>query len=103
MTSEARAGENDKQVRSDSVSSVVAPTIPDGGWGWMVVFGSFVIHVIADGVYYSFGVFLVALLDYFEGAGRGELGWVGSIMIGTLLSVGKMHNTLPLVTEYHPN
>lgn len=27
------------------------PTPPDGGWGWMVVFGSFMIHIISK---YSF-------------------------------------------------
>lgn len=25
----------------------VQPTPPDGGWGWMVVFGSFMIHIIS--------------------------------------------------------
>lgn len=24
-----------------------APALPDGGWGWMVVFGSFMIHIIS--------------------------------------------------------
>lgn len=24
-----------------------SPAPPDGGWGWMVVFGSFMIHVIS--------------------------------------------------------
>lgn len=28
----------------------------DGGWGWVVVVGSFFIHVFADGIVYSFGV-----------------------------------------------
>ena len=82
-------GSQKGQGDSDTTEAEL-PVVPDGGWGWMVVLGSFVIHVIADGVYYSFGVFLVALLDHFEGSGRGELGWVGSIMIGTLLSVGML-------------
>ncbi|XP_064621707.1 uncharacterized protein LOC135484296 isoform X2 [Lineus longissimus] len=38
---------------------------PDGGWGWVVVFGSFVVYFIADGCVYSFGVFYDELLDYF--------------------------------------
>lgn len=24
------------------------PVPPDGGWGWMVVFGSFMIHIISE-------------------------------------------------------
>ena len=60
---------------------VLLPTPPDGGWGWMVVFGSFIIHVIADGVAYSFGIFYIEFLEYFQ-AGRGPTGWIGSLMVG---------------------
>ena len=63
------------------VTEEVLPTPPDGGWGWMVVFGSFIIHVIADGVAYSFGIFYIEFLEFF-GAGRGPTGWIGSLMVG---------------------
>jgi hypothetical protein len=64
------------------------PVPPDGGWGWVVVAASFVIHVIADGVAYSFGVFIVEFLHYFPGAGRGQLGWISSLMVGVTLGSG---------------
>ena len=64
------------------------PTPPDGGWGWVVVFSSFIIHIIADGVAYSFGVFLVAFTHYFPDVGRGQLGWIGSLMVGVTLGSG---------------
>ena len=64
------------------------PTPPDGGWGWVVVFGSFMIHVIADGVAYSFGVFLPTFIEYFD-SGRSEAGWLGSLMIGVTWGSGK--------------
>lgn len=38
---------------------------PDGGWGWVVCFASFMVNLIADGVTFSFGVLYVELLDYF--------------------------------------
>lgn len=44
---------------------------PDGGWGWVVCFASFMVNLIADGVTFSFGVLYVELLDYF-GEGKGE-------------------------------
>ena len=64
------------------------PVPPDGGWGWMVVIGSFMIHVIADGIVYSFGIFYMEFLDYYKG-GKGETAWVGSLVPGVTLTVGK--------------
>ena len=64
------------------------PVPPDGGWGWMVVIGSFMIHVIADGIVYSFGIFYMEFLDYYKG-GKGETAWVGSLVPGVTLTVGR--------------
>ena len=33
--------------KSDSADDDVIPP-PDGGWGWMVVFGSFMIHIVGN-------------------------------------------------------
>jgi len=63
------------------------PTPPDGGWGWMVVLSSFMIHVIADGVSYSFGVFLEDLTLYFD-TGHGTTSLLGSLMIGVTWGSG---------------
>ena len=38
------------------------PVALDGGYGWVVVFGSFLIHVFADGFVYSFGVIAESLI-----------------------------------------
>ncbi|CAF3917177.1 unnamed protein product [Rotaria sordida] len=39
--------------------SIKAPIVPDGGWGWLIVFASFMIHFVMDGITYSMGqVFL---------------------------------------------
>ena len=38
----------------------------EGGWGYVVAFSSFIIHVIVCGVTYSTGVFHLALLDTFK-------------------------------------
>ena len=72
----------------DEETKKVMPTPPDGGWGWVVVFGCFMIHVLADGTAYSFGVLILELLDYFPEAGRGELGWIPSIMVGVTWLTG---------------
>ena len=61
---------------------------PDGGWGWWVVFASFMIHVIADGVTYTFGIFYFELIRYFA-SGKGLTAWVPSIMTGMTFAVGE--------------
>lgn len=38
----------------------------DGGWGWIVVLGSFLAFFIADGWAYSFGIFFIELQEQFE-------------------------------------
>ncbi|XP_048745466.2 monocarboxylate transporter 9-like [Ostrea edulis] len=69
------------------------PTPPDGGWGWFVVLGSFLLHVVADGIVYSFGVFYMEFLTYFKG-GKGETAWVGSLVPGVTLLVGPLASAL---------
>ncbi|VDM71419.1 unnamed protein product [Strongylus vulgaris] len=36
---------------------------PDGGWGWVVVVGSFFIHVVTDGFVYSLGILVDVLME----------------------------------------
>ncbi|CAG7719375.1 unnamed protein product [Allacma fusca] len=62
-------------------------TPPDGGWGWIVVFASFMIHVIADGVAYSFGLFFVEISKEFKGS-KSAASWIGSILFGVTFGAG---------------
>lgn len=64
------------------------PPPPDGGYGWVVVFASFMCNMIVDGIAYTFGVFLDRFVVYF-GEGRGKTAWVGSLLSGVYLSAGK--------------
>lgn len=48
------------------------------------------IFVAADGVTYSFGVFYLELLYYFE-EGKGATAWIASILVGVTLCSGKLH------------
>ncbi|KAF6020362.1 Mct1 [Bugula neritina] len=67
---------------------------PDGGWGWMIVFCSFGLHVILDGITYSFGVIFVALLEDFQG-GKGDTAWILSIFVGVTLGTGEFRIFIP--------
>ncbi|KAF0303934.1 Monocarboxylate transporter 5 [Amphibalanus amphitrite] len=65
------------------------PVPPDGGWGWMVVFASFMIHVIADGVMYTFGIFYMDITTNF-GSTKAETSWIASIMQGVTFGAGPL-------------
>jgi len=77
----------------DDTSSCNSITPPDGGWGWVVVFASFMIHIIADGITYSFGVFLVELISVFE-VDRGVISFIPSILVGVTLGSGPIASSL---------
>ncbi|XP_035446775.1 monocarboxylate transporter 12 [Spodoptera frugiperda] len=68
------------------------PPPPDGGWGWMVVFASFMIHIVTDGMTYSFGVFYAEFLTYFD-EGKGKTAWIVSILVGVTLSSGPISSS----------
>ncbi|XP_055334388.1 monocarboxylate transporter 12-like [Paramacrobiotus metropolitanus] len=74
-------------------SAVAQVPPPDGGFGWVVVFGSFLIHVVADGVTYSYGALLPVLLEVFKG-GEAATAAVGSTLFGITLSVGPIAGAL---------
>ncbi|KAF8767570.1 Monocarboxylate transporter 12 like protein [Argiope bruennichi] len=84
-------------VKRDSMKKAseeaTMPTPPDGGWGWVVVFASFMIHVVADGVTYTFGIFYYEFLKYY-GESKGTTAWVASIMVGTTYCIGPIASGL---------
>ncbi|XP_031850076.1 monocarboxylate transporter 5 isoform X1 [Nomia melanderi] len=83
-TSENVACEPMDQTGKDTAQH---PLPPDGGWGYAVVLASFLIHVITDGMTYSFGVFYLEFLYYFE-EGKGATAWIASILVGVTLCSG---------------
>ncbi|XP_033759650.1 monocarboxylate transporter 9-like [Pecten maximus] len=39
---------------------------PDGGWGWMVAFSSFILNVLMNGIFLTYGIFFPAFLKHFD-------------------------------------
>lgn len=64
------------------------PPPPDGGYGWVIVFASFMCNMIVDGIAYTFGVFISEFVNTF-GEGQGKIAWVGSLLSGMYLTAGK--------------
>lgn len=78
--------------RRDDEDEYSGPPPPDGGWGWMVVLGSFMIHIVTDGVTYSFGVFYDEFLGYFN-EGKAATSWILSILVGVTLCSGPISSS----------
>lgn len=64
-----------------------APGPPDGGWGWVVTFSSFMISFLVDGVCFTFGLLFTEFLEYF-GESKGKTSLLGSVLNGAYLSLG---------------
>ncbi|CAG2171579.1 unnamed protein product, partial [Oppiella nova] len=70
-----------------STPEIVHRTAPDGGWGWVVVFGSFMISLIGDGFSYTSGLFYAKFLtEYHESEAITSL--FDSIMTGMIYCSG---------------
>lgn len=59
------------EIPDDSPST--HPEIPDGGWGWFVCAGTFIVNFIVFGIHNSFGVVYANLLDELN-MGKAETG-----------------------------
>ncbi|CAH1100642.1 unnamed protein product [Psylliodes chrysocephalus] len=69
------------------------PKIPDGGWGWMIVFSAFILNAISEGVSFSFGLLLVQFLNKF-GASESATSWIGSLFLAVPLLAGPIGSAL---------
>ncbi|XP_061169910.1 monocarboxylate transporter 12-like [Saccostrea echinata] len=88
--------ERDRGVHSKNGSAVkesvsseeeAQPAPPDGGWGWVVTFSSFMISFLVDGVCFTFGLLFTELHEYF-GESKGKTSLLGSVLNGAYLSLG---------------
>lgn len=77
----------------DEELSIAEARPPDGGWGWVVVFASFMVNLIADGITFSFGVFFPHFLEYF-GESKGKTAWIAGIFMAMPLLSGPIASFL---------
>lgn len=66
---------------------------PDGGWGWIVCFASFMVNGTIFGIMNSSGIIFVKLKETFKGAAF-STSWVGSISIGMTFLISPMASIL---------
>lgn len=69
------------------------PPPPDGGYGWVICFASFMCNMIVDGIAYTFGIFHGEFVSYF-GESFSKVAWVGSLLSGVYLAAGPIVSAL---------
>ncbi|XP_077524461.1 uncharacterized protein LOC144136214 [Amblyomma americanum] len=78
---------DDESLPDEEPAAVEVPSPPDGGYGWVIVFASFICFVIVDGIIFSFGIFLREFATTFDES-KGATAWVASIQTGCYLLAG---------------
>ncbi|CAG9811220.1 unnamed protein product [Chironomus riparius] len=84
---------SDIESISSSVLSRDKRKIPDGGYGWVIVFASLMVSLIADGISFSFGLIYTELLNYFQ-EGPTKTAWIGSLFLAVPLMSGPVMSNL---------
>lgn len=83
--------EEEHFIDETEVAEVIVP--PDGGWGWIVVLGSFACNMIVDGIIFSFGMFLPKISETLN-VKTAQIALVGSLLSGFYLIVGPFASAL---------
>lgn len=60
---------------------------PDGGWGWLVLFGATLVNILVPGTVKSFGVLFVEFLEAFD-ATTSEGMWIPALCYFLYSSLG---------------
>lgn len=66
---------------------------PDGGWGWVIVFGSFMLSVICDGFSYTIGILYEHFLKIY-GESEAITTMFSSIMTGMVYCSGNTNRLI---------
>lgn len=62
---------------------------PDGGYGWVVVFGAFFVQFWVAGLVKSYGVLFVEVMETFSDSSASVASWIPAILSALCLALGK--------------
>lgn len=76
-----------KRVMKDDNEEETELVPPDGGWGWLILFGSMLVNILVPGTVKSFGVLFVDFLEVYE-ATPAEAAWIPALCYFLYSSLG---------------
>ncbi|XP_078586113.1 monocarboxylate transporter 13-like [Branchiostoma floridae x Branchiostoma japonicum] len=74
---------------------------PDGGWGWMVVVGGFIVTGCTAGIFRSLGVFFLTFSQQFDGSSA-ETAWITSILMSVMFFLSPVGTALASTIGFRP-
>ncbi|XP_078503010.1 monocarboxylate transporter 10-like isoform X2 [Lissotriton helveticus] len=80
-------------VEATKTEACILVRPPDGGFGWLVVFSAMLYTVIIFGFHNSFGVYLLALLEFYKETNSFTAG-AGSLSYGLIMIFGPLSGKL---------
>ncbi|XP_030756491.1 monocarboxylate transporter 13 isoform X2 [Sitophilus oryzae] len=72
---------------------------PDGGWGWLVLFGATLVNILVPGTVKSFGVLFVEFLEAFEATPSQGM-WIPALCYFLYSSLGPISSILSVKYSY---
>ncbi|XP_060515775.1 monocarboxylate transporter 13 isoform X2 [Cylas formicarius] len=72
---------------------------PDGGWGWLVLFGATLVNILVPGTVKSFGVLFVEFLEAFEATPSQGM-WIPALCYFLYSSLGPVSSILSVAWSY---
>ncbi|CAG9759415.1 unnamed protein product [Ceutorhynchus assimilis] len=72
---------------------------PDGGWGWLVLFGATMVNILVPGTIKSFGVLLVEFTEAFEATPSGGM-WIPALCYFLYSSLGPVSSIFSVKYSY---
>lgn len=91
------ANDEVNQNNASAFSMNETGNIPNGGYGWVVVFASFMCNMTVDGICYSFGIFLPYFMHSFD-ANKSTTALAGSLQSGCYLTAGNSVSNCNILT-----
>ncbi|XP_075989897.1 monocarboxylate transporter 12-like [Anticarsia gemmatalis] len=76
----------------DSSAESLAP--PDGGYGWVVVFGAFMVQFWVAGLFKSYGVLYVEIMETFPDSSESVASWIPAALSTLCLALAPLSSAL---------